>query len=68
VDRGRFARWDRQQLEDQRERLRTVAPAERLRETIAWSAVLLADRLARAPAHGADTDSPDPVGLGTRRA
>jgi len=64
-----FARWDRQDLEDQRRRLRVVPIEERLRETIAWSATLLADELERSRGRSARAAAaPDPVGLGPRRA
>jgi len=48
--------------------MRTVPLEERLREAIAWSAVLLADALKHSHAPRArDVAPPDPVGLGTRR-
>jgi hypothetical protein len=71
VERGRFqdfASWDREDIEDQRRRQRTVSLEQRLEETIAWSAALLADELEHASERGVHTVTPpDPVGLGTRR-
>ena len=60
------ARSKRDDLQEQQRRLETTSPEERLRQTIAWSAVLLADDLERAG--GRRSPSPDPVGLGRRRA
>jgi hypothetical protein len=72
VDRRRaehFACRQRQELEDQRRWRRVVPLEERLRETIAWSAALLADDLERSGRRRSPaTDPPDPVGLGPRRA
>ena len=59
------ADWDRQDLEEQRRRLHTVAIDDRLQEVIAWSAVLLADAIERSGTSPAP--APDPVGLGSRR-
>lgn len=65
VNRTGLASWDRQDLEDQRRRIRTVSLEDRLHEAIAWSAALLADALKHGRARA--VDPPDPVGLGTRR-
>jgi hypothetical protein len=48
----------------QRRRLAAVPIADRLLETIAWSAVLLADDLRRHPTR---SERPLPTGLGRRR-
>lgn len=61
-------RWDAKRLAalaNQRRRLATVPMAERLLETIAWSATLLADDLRRS---GVRPERPLPVGLGSRLA
>lgn len=65
---GRFSSedWVAQDLEKQHLRLHAVPIADRLQEVIAWSAVLLADELARSDGR-LPNDAPDPVGLGTRR-
>lgn len=58
------AEWDRQDLEAQRRRLRTVPIEDRLQEVIAWSAALLAGDEST---DGRPLDAlPDPVGLGPR--
>ncbi len=59
-------RWDekrRAALAAERQRQKSVAIEERLRETIAWSATLLADDLRR---RGPSKERPLPVGLGAR--
>jgi hypothetical protein len=53
--------WRKSSLEDQRRRLENVPIEERLRETIAWSAALLADSLRR----GEVQERPLPIGLGS---
>jgi hypothetical protein len=60
------AEWDRQDLTEQRRRLRTVPIEDRLQEVIAWSAALLAGDVGPADAPPLDT-LPEPVGLGPRR-
>lgn len=52
--------WRKGSLEEQRRRLENVPIEERLLETIAWSAVLLADALRR----GELPERPLPRGLG----
>jgi len=52
--------WRESSLEDQRRWLENVPIEERLLETIAWSAVLLADALRR----GELSERPLPRGLG----
>lgn len=52
--------WRESSLEDQRRRLANVPIEERLLETIAWSATLLADALRR----GELPERPLPTGLG----
>jgi hypothetical protein len=67
VDRTRaeaLARWNRQDMDEQRRRLRTTSLDDRLQEAIAWSAVLLADEIERT---GRVSAAPHPVGLGSRR-
>jgi hypothetical protein len=65
---GHFASWHRHDLEKQRRRLRTLSLEERLQETIAWSAALLADELEHARERSPHAVAPpDPVGLGTRQ-
>ncbi|MCC6766543.1 MAG: hypothetical protein IT293_17930 [Deltaproteobacteria bacterium] len=59
-------RWDEERratLADRRRRQKTVPIEERLLETIAWSAILLAEDLRR---NGERPERPLPVGLGTR--
>jgi len=53
--------WRAGSLEDQRRRLANVPIEERLLETIAWSATLLADALRR----GEPCERPLPRGLGS---
>jgi len=53
--------WRESSLEEQRRRLENVPIEERLRETIAWSATLLADALRR----GETRERPLPTGLGS---
>jgi hypothetical protein len=60
------AAWERQDLEEQFRRLRTVPIEQRLQEVIAWSAVLLADELERS-AGRSRVQPPHPMGLGPRR-
>lgn len=55
---------EREERVRQRRRLAAVPIAERLLETIAWSAVLLADDLRRHPTR---RERPLPTGLGRRR-
>jgi hypothetical protein len=63
--RFQVADWNRLDLETQRARLRDVPIGQRLEEVLAWSAVLLADDLARS--HGVPrAQRPLPVGLGSR--
>lgn len=53
--------WREHSREDERRRQATVPIEERLRETIAWSAVVLADALRR----GELRERPLPTGLGS---
>jgi hypothetical protein len=63
-----FGRWAGQDIDEQRRRLRDVPIDDRLREVLAWSAVVLADHLARSDAAHRRVEPPDPVGLGSRRS
>jgi len=65
VERDRWRQlesWRASSLADQRRRLATVPIEQRLLETIAWSAALLADALHR----GEQRERPLPTGLGSR--
>jgi hypothetical protein len=60
--------WSSQDLDEQRRRLRDVPIGERLREVLAWSALALADQMARSSNAQPYAEPPIPVGLGSRRS